>query len=293
MIHFNVAYPLIGRLIGGLGDSFPSVASGELIRLYDEEGSTWALWWLASVYSFGSLIGPVMVLFFKDVNFYISSVHVTQLNVIGIFMAALLVMAIVCAHFLVYDCSAQIDMKEYIKRNHSNQQEDTKPSMEYQAPTENTQLLPPDDNDSDSDKFTTIPMITVLQNLSQSKDTILLFVSTFVFMYGLFAAEILLPLLVYDVLEWSLETLTWLMVCYSILYFLLLMFMSKFCTSARSIYAMAIVCIVFNIIMFLSMTGMKMFERVIARDVFLMTCFIVAFVFAWIIEEVCCSVITH
>ena len=71
MIHFNVAYPLIGRLIGGLGDPFPSVSSGEIIRIYDEEGSIWALWWLGSVYSFGNLIGPVMVLFFKDVDFHI------------------------------------------------------------------------------------------------------------------------------------------------------------------------------------------------------------------------------
>jgi len=291
VIHFSVAFPLIGRFIGGLGDPFPSVSSGEVIRIYDKEGSTRALWWLASVYSFGFMIGPVMILFFKHVDFYIGSVHVTQLNVIALFMAALLLLTIVVAHFLIHDCSAEIDLKEYLKQQETQPDKTNKRPVKrvYHVPTEETHLLVSDDyqnSENSSDEFMTIPINIIIRYLLKHPDAVLMFVSTFVFMYGLFSADVLFPLLTIDVLDWSLTTLTWLLIIYSLVYFALLMVMSKYCTGSRGVYIMSIVCIVFNIILFLSMTGMKMFSRNKPRDVVLMICFIISYAFGWVIEEV-------
>ena len=114
VVHLNVVFPFLGRLIGGMGDPFTSVTSGEIVRIYDKDESTKALWWLASVYSIGLISGPIVVLFFNDVNFQIGSVHVTQLNFIGIFMALLLTAAAFVTPYLIYDCSAEFDLKEYL-----------------------------------------------------------------------------------------------------------------------------------------------------------------------------------
>ena len=286
-------YPLVGRLIGGLGDPFPSVSSGEVIRIYDKEGSTRALWWLASVYSFGFMIGPVVILFFKNIDFYIGSVHITQLNAIALFMAGLLLLTVVVAHFLIHDCSAEIDLKEYLKQQRTQsdlEKHDEEPvKLVYNVPTEETQLLVSNDyqkSDDTLNTFVTIPMSVIVRQLMRNPEAVLMFISTFIFMYGLFSADVLLPLLTIDVLEWSLTTLTWLLITYSIVYFALLMVMSKYCTGSLGVYIMSIVCIVFNIILFVSMSAMKVWSRNQVRDIVLMTCFIISYAFGWVIEEV-------
>ena len=62
---------------------------GEIVRTYSEEESTRALWWLASCFSVGALIGPVVPLAFHGINFEIGGLVVNQYNFVGLFMAGL------------------------------------------------------------------------------------------------------------------------------------------------------------------------------------------------------------
>ena len=291
MMHFNVAFPLIGRAIAGLGDPFLSIATGELVRIYGEEESTSALWWFSSAFCFGSMTGPVMVLFFRNVDFYIGSIHITKLNASALVMAGLLLLAAFNAYFLIHDCSAEIDLKTYIaqeKLSNEKKEEEAFEEME-DVTTEDKCLLSTDEEEGEnhtSIEHITIPAKVVLLSLLRHADAVLLFVSTFVFMNGMFAADVLLPLLTIDVLKWSLSVLTWLIVGSSLFFSLLVMIMSLYCTSEGSVYVMSIVCMLFNILMILSMLGIKVLQRNLQRDVCLMTCFITGYVFAWCIEVV-------
>ena len=229
LVHFNVAYPLIGRMIAGIGDPFPSVTSGEIIRIYDNDGSTRALWWLASVYSIGSMVGPVLVQFFVKVDFYIWHIHVTQLNVIALFMAALLLLTVVIVQFLLHDCSAEIDLKKYLHARSQQIDEKKLVPITTEEPDHSTTTA----TNPTEEETTTIPIGKILSVLLHSVDAMLMFVSTFVFMYCLFSSDVLLPLLSLKLLQWPLDYLTWMLLGNGVLYFALLMLMSKLCTSDR------------------------------------------------------------
>ena len=53
VIPLHPVFLLVGRLISGIGDPFTSVVSGEVIRLFDEEGGARAMMIMASIYSVG------------------------------------------------------------------------------------------------------------------------------------------------------------------------------------------------------------------------------------------------
>ena len=223
-------YPLIGRLIGGIGDSFPCMAVGEVVRIYTDEESTSGLWWLASVYSFGSLIGPLMVLFFKDVDFYIASLHVTQLNAIALFMAAFLVLTMFITYFFIHDCSAEIDLKEYLKQQKPQHGKISSLQMKYNDDNANHDqineifsifddsdkifLQPMDLDYKENESLAAIPMKVLVRGWWKSSNALLMFTSTVLFSYTMFSAELLFPLLTIEVVGWSLTTLTWLLVIY-------------------------------------------------------------------------------
>ena len=59
-----------------------------------------------------------------------------------------------------------------------------------------------------------------------------------------------------------------------------------YCTGGRGVYLMSLVCILFNIIMFIAMICMRLCARDISRDVVFMVIFMVSYVFGWVIEEV-------
>ena len=117
VIPTSVVYAMVGRFICGIGDPYTNVCSGEVVRIYDQEEGTSALWWLAACYSLGFMIGPVVVFFFRNVDFYICGIHFNQLNSIGIFIAGLSIIALFAVYFLIHDCSAIIDLKMYLKEN--------------------------------------------------------------------------------------------------------------------------------------------------------------------------------
>lgn len=287
VVNFSVWYPLIGRLICGLGDPFPSVTSGEIIRIYDKEGSTRALWWLASIYSIGSMVGPIVTLFFKDIDLYIWTIHVTQLNVIAIFMAGLLLLTLLSALFLLHDCSAEIDVKNMLQENITDKKRERVQNKDANtgAADEITALLSSPNKGSDSVQHT-IPINILVKTLLNKPDAVLMFVSTFLFMYCLFSSDVLLPLLAQVLLKWSLTALTLILVGNGVIYFILLMIMAKFCTTDRGVYIMSVICIVAQIIMFGTSIAMKLFERDLTRDIVLIVMFVVSWVFSWIIEEV-------
>ena len=114
----------------------------------------------------------------------------------------------------------------------------------------------------------------------------MIFVSTFLLMYCLFSSDFLLSLITIVILKWSLNVLTWIVAGYNLLYFIVIILMSEYCTTDRRVYIMSIVCIVAQLIMFVTMIIMKLIGRKIATDSILMFVFVVSWIFPWLLEEV-------
>ena len=114
-ISYHPVILLVGRTICGVGDPFTNVISGEIFRIYDKEGSTRALLWLSSIYSFGFIIGPSLNFAFIGIEFKIGSIVISHLNFIGIFMFVLLFIVIIIVNFLVHDCSMEFDLKHHLQ----------------------------------------------------------------------------------------------------------------------------------------------------------------------------------
>ena len=253
-IPYSVAFPLIGRFFVGIGDPFVNVCSGEVIRTYDNEGGTRALWWLASTYSVGFVVGPAVGLVFKGINFHIGSMPVTYLNFVGIFMAVLLVVALIIINILVHDCSKEIDLKKYLKHHHYTPDDLEWPNGEETSfanePTETTELITSKRRVLHDINDASIPWQQVIIKLSTNIDTVLMFISTFVFMYCLFSSDVLLPLICVVTFQWDITALTYIFVAYGFGYFFILMVMCRFCNSTVGVYYATLLCTLSQVIHF-------------------------------------------
>ena len=144
VIPYHPGILLVGRTICGMGEPFTSVVAGEIFRTYDKKGSTRAMLWLASIYSFGFIIGPSLNFLFTGIEFQIGSIEINNLNFIGIFMAALIITVIIISNCLVHDCSMELDLKEYLQ----NRQNDRKSSRDMPNDPKSTVDTPNDPKSS-------------------------------------------------------------------------------------------------------------------------------------------------
>lgn len=290
--HFHLFFAWIGRFIAGIGQPFPSVATGEIIRIFDKEESTRALWWLASVYTIGGMVGPIIVLLFQNVDCYIDKLHITQLNAVSIFMAIVLMITLVIVEFLIHDYSRESSSSsgvgsrsERSRRETSRATETRSDSSEddYGRNTYDTEL------ETEDESTDHVEVSVVLKGLLTSSNAVLMFVSTLWFMYNLFSTLILLPLIVLIILKWNLSALAVVIITDGLLYFFLLMLMSKYCTTDKAVYAMTIISILAQICMLCVIISMKLLPRNLSRDIMLMVLLLLFGAFGWFIEEVLLS----
>ena len=306
-IPFHPVILLVGRIICGISEPFSSVVSGEIFRIYDKEGSTRAMVWLASIYSFGFIIGPMLNFVFTGIEFKIGAIQINNLNVVGVMMPVVLLLIIIIANFLVHDCSLEFDLKEYLQNTSTNMSSVVETSfdaggtitpgtnsvtplasvnngllldtVEINRVTKRNILL----RQSDENSF---PIKVVLRNLLTNKDTLLIFVATFVFMYTIFAITALIPLLVTITLNWKLQSLSIAYVGLGLSYFVVLLFIARYCKSNRCIYFISIASIVSQIITCCSLICLNVLERNFKRDVFIIVLFILSLVLGWCFDDV-------
>ncbi|XP_057306268.1 uncharacterized protein LOC130644586 [Hydractinia symbiolongicarpus] len=290
-IHFHPIYLVIGRFIAGIANTFGSICSGEIVRLYDSNEGTSALWWLASSYSVGFALGPCFGIIFKGAfEFNIGSLTINYLNFVGIFVAAMTLLVLIIVNFFLYDCSAEFDLKKHIKEHDECC---TSPNNDTECGAGEIRMSELDFSaEVDVDKEMLIQhdcdhsVALVLKTIITNPDALLMFVSSFMFMYCLMSLDLLIPLIELNLLGWSLEALTLTLVTYGITYFFALLILSKYCTSKRAVYYVSLVCIVFQLVLFVIMIAMKRLERNLERDVTLMVLFMIGYIFVWFIEMV-------
>ena len=343
-ISYHPIILLVGRTICGMGDPFTSVVTGEVFRIYDNEGSTRSMLWLASVYSFGFIIGPSLNFIFAGIDFNIGSLKINNLNFIGIFMAILLFIVLLIANFLVHDCSLEFDLKNHLK---CNEDSDDKSSDETPGATvfSNSNTVPPIFVDKDlsqerpalqnhlksndtthevncvadlpnetinkvdmsnvtynnavspisspditktieSTPKDVIPVKVVLINLLSNKDTLLIFVTTFIFVYSIFVASASLPLLATIYLKWNLKTISIMYACIGVADFLFLYAMGKYCKSNKSVYYTSLVAILSQIMTCALLICFKVLERNYERDISMIILYLISIMIGWCFDDV-------
>lgn len=329
----GIAYPMLGRLVSGIGDPYASICAGEVVRVYDLEDATSCLWWLSACYSFGFMIGPVVVIFFKNVDFYIGSLHFNQLNGVGILLAVVLFLVLIAVNFLIHDCSAMMDLRTNFKDSSVCETNgdiirgiSTKTLSFDNLPdiSEETSLLNSlstkkakyysqgslygIDNEysvsvnyswsanysaaEDSNKhfskssWELRPLGLVLTDLFTHADVLLMFVSTFVFVYSLFAVDVLIPLLTGLVLEWNLTSISLIFVANGMSYIIMVMVSSKICVTDRAVYNMMIISIVSIVLLFVIVILLHFLKRHKAVSILLMSVFVIFLGLGWFVEEV-------
>ena len=277
---YSVAFTIVGRVIAGVGDTFLSVCSGEIVRIYNAEQGTRTTWWLASSYGLGLIIGPVCNIAFENIEFEFGSIKITNLNFVSIFIALIVVAEFVAINILVRDCSAEMDLKDITTQARIN---------EIQMHSFDNPMC------SESSEPTTVQLAITSANLSgrnmltiicTNRDILLMISSTFIFAYCMFSCDVLLPLIVLDLLEWNLRALSITLTVFGIAYFISLIFLSKWCVSQKSIYNVCIFCSVCQLIVFGLFIAMKQLDRNFTRDIILMGLFLIPYLFVWYLDDV-------
>ena len=187
VIPFSPAHLLIGSSIAGAGDTFSSTSSGQTVRLFDSHQATSNLWKIAAAYLVGFALGPGLGILFKNISFDIWLIHVDYTNFVGIFIAGLLFTALIVANALivgkVYLRKHDLD---FIDDDHFHVYDADFGNAELESNSEKTPLL------LVKGKSTAELMKTLLKNLN----VVLILLSSFFFMYCLFASDVLLPLII-------------------------------------------------------------------------------------------------
>ena len=292
---FSVAFPLLGRFSAGFGDTLQSVYSGEVVRLYKKEETERALWWISSLYGIGIILGPTFSIIFKNVQFSIGDLEINYLNIIGIVMAGVLVLLYIATYLLMYDCSKEFDLKENLnKKKLAKKDVNSYVNQRFQGDlnkqesevvrkcTEKASLLV---TISTIDTLST-PIRAVLNVIWKNYDLKLMFISTFIYSYILFGADLLLPLISYEMMHWNLTAISLIYGIGGVFYVLLQVGLSKFCTTDEANYKMCIVCSLFQLVDLCILIAMKGTKRNFTRDVILMILFLFSYAFPFCMQEV-------
>ena len=89
VISFSPFFPLFGRFLAGFGDSYSSVMTGEVVRIYSNEKSTRILWLIASSYSLGFVFGPALGIIFNGIDFRVFGLPINYTNFAAVFISSL------------------------------------------------------------------------------------------------------------------------------------------------------------------------------------------------------------
>lgn len=102
---------IAGRFISGGGGPLRSVIAGELARCYPREELIAKYSSVGMAFNLGFIIGPGFNFAFESINFYIGDLHITYVNVPGLYMAVLFIFVQIMCFFMVFDLSKEYDMK--------------------------------------------------------------------------------------------------------------------------------------------------------------------------------------
>ena len=278
-IPFHPTFLLVGRIFNGVSDTFASVVSGELFRIYNDEDGIRANFWLTAFGFLGVLLGPGISAMFKGFEIHIGKLTINYLNFPGIFLSALMTISLILVNVLVHDCSAEIDLKEYLKNNRDEYpSNETDEQNKTDEKAEEICYLSNIENQ-------TIAIKHVLKCFSTNLDIIVIFLATFISMYSMYSACVVLPLIMQVNLKWDIRVVSIVIVAYGLLGFILIVILGRFLNSSRSVYYTSIFSIICQACACLSITLLKTLQTNLYGDIILLSVEISSLVISWFFAD--------
>ncbi|XP_057296117.1 uncharacterized protein LOC130625051 [Hydractinia symbiolongicarpus] len=277
VIYLHPAFLIIGRFLAGFGDSFFSGSAGELVRLHNRKDATKAIWIISAAFAIGFISGPAFAVIFKGINFKIGSLVVNYLNFVGVFIAGLSFILIFSSNILLPD--EPLDLNFVEKTEPEDDQNDSsyhkgENSKPARIEMENLNVVK------------TLATKQVISLLLTDKDVLLIYITSLISMYSNFGLDIVLPLIVYELLEWSQLALTVILIISSLTFFAMLCVFSKFCTTDRREYHAFLICTCCSLICLVVILEFNVLTRSFRRDVLLITVFVICYSVVWFPEQV-------
>ena len=312
-IYSSPIFPVIGRILAGVQTSFPTIANGELIRIYDGEAGVKAQYWLATSFSLGIVVGPALNIIFKNVDVSIGNISLNPSNAVGLFTAILGLFALVLTMCLVtdsnYEQSIMSPLNAHQKISDHRKPVPEKNTMEEKADNdEGNPMLQMDtmndgaddafqpgakDFDQKSENIDSMPSFTeILKAFSKSPLFWLMMISTLHFTGGAYTFEILISIINYEFFHWSLESLTIIYTVSMVLYAVYLLLLSQFCLTGKKVYGVTLVCIVLNIVSYVTVYLTKFHAIFYWQKITLMCIFVPTYPTFWVIDEASLRIMT-
>ena len=296
-IPMSSAFPLFGRLLAGAGESFTGVCIGEVIRIYDTKGSNRIICWLAMMSSFGYVIGPVISIPLSKCHFKIYHLQIDGYNIAGVLIAILCSLTFILCQFMMHDCSKTFDMKNYLAE-HGLEDEPDLIEDDVFINNNNKVLCHDESSSSSDDEIIATDKESLLSQTPKPKssnpfyfvktfDQWMILIFSFVMMFIIASGESLIPLINYEVMNWSLNALVIIFVGYGVVLLATSMLLSKICTGDKSIYRVGYTSFPCVITFYLALLLMSLDDvRNKDRDICYMFSFVLSLVFVWFMESI-------
>ena len=190
---FSPYFLISGRFIAGVGNSLRSVMIGEVFRSYKADESISVISMLGISFGVGFLTAPAINIAFLKMKFNINTWRITDANIAGIYMAALFLILEIIIALYASNLSKEFDMKGLEEENY------VKVSIPEGNACEKSKLLGEKKENPDQ----TVGLFEYLKTLLKL-DIILIMLLSFHFMYLVTTLDLWLPMIIVDVLKWSL-----------------------------------------------------------------------------------------
>ena len=264
-------------------------------------------------YTIGSWIG----LTFTKIHFNIGPLLINQHNFVGLFLIIIQLLNTIVIHFFAYNCSKEYDLKsilykgkdEDIKQGsastgYDNEVEDVVnsdnpkyPDMEYSGFDSSVDQKKNFDESSVSNPIKSQAndslirgsadrIIKVLKGYIHQPYIILIMTSSFWFAGIGYTMDLLYPIIVLNIYKWREKYLDIAMTWTNIVYFVVLLSLSKYCVSRLRVYGVVIFSIISSIICLIITTIMVSMHLTMENQIILLVICIVTYQPVWLLDSV-------
>ena len=236
-----------------------------------------------------------MAISFKGVSFDVVGMPVNHLNFVGFFIAFLGVFALVICNTMLHDCSAEFDLKDFLRDDETERSSSCgkKESCDDDSTSNDAvnHITDVEENGALLEDFCKnhqdiLPLKSVIKGLFSSPEALLIFISTFILVFSLFGTDVLIPLLIENTFHWPMDVTSYVFISYGIGYFIILVVMSTFFTSRKSVYVATIVCLVCMLLQYVILATLVLLTRNKNRDIALFVLFLFCWLIGWCLDAV-------
>ncbi|XP_057306542.1 uncharacterized protein LOC130644809 [Hydractinia symbiolongicarpus] len=266
-----------GRLISGVGGYHKSIISSELARSYSDDELSSKLSIIGMAFGLGFVLGPGINFIFVKADFFISWLHITYTNAPACCLAVVFILNQILVTYLVSDLSKEYDLKE----QETVGEEIAEYTTVNNSDDESNELLLP--NKSKNKKES---VICVFKQLLKHTDTLIVLLSSFMFMYCMVSFDLWLPLAIVKLMNWGVVEINIIVFGNGIASVVFLLFITYRPLNDHSIVYMSWICTLFVTLILIMYTVLAVYNSNLILNIVCWTCYSILFAILVIFDDV-------